>query len=104
MKRHETQTAYALVLKFGLCEEKDRQRFAGRLAEMIRENGMRMTTGFLGTPYLLHALTENGYKARCICLNVANVCDYAALRTFVFIFMYSLEHKVCLFADSCFIL
>ena len=58
---NETQTAYALVLKFGLCEEKDRQRFADRLAEMIRENGMRMTTGFLGTPYLLHALTENGH-------------------------------------------
>ena len=59
---NETQTAYALVLKFGLCEEKDRQRFADRLAEMIRENGMRMTTGFLGTPYLLHALSENGYS------------------------------------------
>ena len=58
---NETQTAYALVLKFGLCEKKDRQRFADRLAEMIRENGMRMTTGFLGTPYLLHALTENGH-------------------------------------------
>ena len=58
---NETQTAYALVLKFNLCEEKDRQRFADRLAEMIRENGMRMTTGFLGTPYLLHALTENGH-------------------------------------------
>ena len=58
---NETQTAYALVLKFGLCEEKDRQRFADRLAEMIRENGMRMTTGFLGTPYLLHALSENGH-------------------------------------------
>ena len=58
---NETQTAYALVLKFNLCEEKDRQRFADRLAEMIRENGMRMTTGFLGTPYLLHALSENGH-------------------------------------------
>ena len=58
---NETQTAYAIVLKFGLCEEKDRQRFADRLVEMIRANGNRMTTGFLGTPYLLHALTENGY-------------------------------------------
>ena len=59
---NETQTAYALVLKFNLCEEKDRQRFADRLAEMIRENGMRMTTGFLGTPYLLHVLSENGHN------------------------------------------
>ena len=58
----ETQTAYVLILYFGLCEEKDRKALAGRLAEMIRENGTRMTTGFVGTPYLLHALTENGYN------------------------------------------
>ncbi len=57
----ETQTAYVLILHFGLCEEKDRQRFADRLAQMIRENGTRMTTGFVGTPYLLHVLTENGH-------------------------------------------
>ncbi len=60
---NETQTAYALILYFGLCEEKDRLRFANRLAEMIRENGTRMTTGFVGTPYLLHALSENGHVA-----------------------------------------
>lgn len=59
---NETQTAYVLVLYFHLCEEKDRARFASRLAAMIRENGTRMTTGFVGTPYLLHALTENGYN------------------------------------------
>ncbi len=57
----ETQTAYALILHFNLCEEKDRQYCADRLASLIRENGGRMTTGFVGTPYLLHALSENGY-------------------------------------------
>ncbi|MBQ8309689.1 MAG: family 78 glycoside hydrolase catalytic domain [Clostridia bacterium] len=57
----ETQTAYVLILYFGLCEECDRRRLADRLAGMIRENGTRMTTGFVGTPYLLHALTENGH-------------------------------------------
>ncbi len=57
----ETQTAYTLILYFRLCEERDRQRFADRLAEMIRENGGLMTTGFVGTPYLLHALTEGGH-------------------------------------------
>ena len=55
----ETQTAYALILYFNLCNENDKQRFADRLAQMIRENGTRMTTGFVGTPYLLHALSEN---------------------------------------------
>jgi alpha-L-rhamnosidase len=57
----ETQTAYTLILYFNLCEEQDRQRFADRLAEMICENGMRMTTGFVGTPYLLHVLSDNGH-------------------------------------------
>lgn len=60
---NETQTAYTLILKFHLCEEKDRQRFADRLAEMIRENGTLMTTGFVGAGYLLHALSENGHTA-----------------------------------------
>ena len=57
----ETQTAYVLILYFGLCTEQDRQSLADRLAQMIRENGTRMTTGFVGTPYLLHVLSENGY-------------------------------------------
>jgi alpha-L-rhamnosidase len=30
------------------------------LVKLIEDNGMRMTTGFLGTPYILHALSENG--------------------------------------------
>ena len=58
---NETQTAYALILYFDLCEEKDRQRFADRLAEMIRENGGLMTTGFVGIPCLLHVLSDNGH-------------------------------------------
>lgn len=57
----ETQTSYVLILAFRLCEEKDRKKLAAALARMIRENGNRMTTGFVGTPYLLHALSENGY-------------------------------------------
>ncbi len=56
-----TQTSLALILKFGLYEESERQGLADALVRMIRENGNRMTTGFVGTPYILHALTENGY-------------------------------------------
>jgi len=54
-----TQTAYALALHFRLCAEP--ARAAARLAEMIKANGTRLQTGFVGTPYLLHALSENGY-------------------------------------------
>ncbi len=57
----DTQTARVLMLHFHLCEEKDRAGLACQLAEMIRKNGTRLTTGFVGTPYLLHALSENGY-------------------------------------------
>lgn len=58
-----TQTALALILVFGLCEENEREGLAARLAEKIRENDGLMATGFVGTPYLLHALSENGYTS-----------------------------------------
>lgn len=56
-----TQTSLTLILRFGLCEEQERKGIAERLVQMIRDNGNRMTTGFVGTPYLLHVLSENGY-------------------------------------------
>lgn len=55
-----TQTAITLILKFGLCEESERKGLVKKLVELIHENGDRMTTGFVGTPYILHALSENG--------------------------------------------
>ncbi|MBQ7880053.1 MAG: alfa-L-rhamnosidase, partial [Clostridia bacterium] len=56
-----TQTSLTLLLQFDLCLPSERQKIAKKLAELIRENGNRLTTGFVGTPYLLHALSENGY-------------------------------------------
>lgn len=56
----KTQTAYVLALHFGLCGS--RQKTIDGLADMIRENGTRLTTGFVGTPYLLHALSDNGRR------------------------------------------
>ena len=56
-----TQTAFTLILSFGLCEESEREDYAARLAQMIRDNGMKMSTGFIGTPYLLHVLSDHGY-------------------------------------------
>ncbi|MBQ8813485.1 MAG: family 78 glycoside hydrolase catalytic domain [Lachnospiraceae bacterium] len=54
-----TQTACAMMLYMELCE--DRQKVADELAELVRENGCRLNTGFVGTPYLLYALSENGH-------------------------------------------
>ena len=55
-----TQTSIVLVLRFGLYEESERQGLIDKLAELIAENDGRMTTGFLGTPHILHVLSQNG--------------------------------------------
>ena len=53
------QTAYVVALDFGLVDNKP--PFAKRLVELIEERGDALATGFVGTPYLLETLTENGY-------------------------------------------
>ena len=55
-----TQTAITLILHFGLCEESEKAALANKLVELIALFGNRMSTGFLGTPYILHALSDNG--------------------------------------------
>lgn len=57
----DTQTAAVLVLHFHLCEERHRFRILKHLVENIRRHGDHLTTGFLGTPYLCHVLSENGH-------------------------------------------
>jgi alpha-L-rhamnosidase len=55
-----TQTAYAMALEFDLLPESMRPVAAGRLAEDVRKFN-HLTTGFLGTPLLCGALSDNGY-------------------------------------------
>ena len=55
-----TQTAITLILHFGLCDDSERAALTEKLVSLIKENGGKMSTGFVGTPYILHALTENG--------------------------------------------
>ena len=54
-----TQTEYVLALHFDLTDKKS--EFAAKLAKMIEQNGNCLTTGFVGTPYLLFALADNGF-------------------------------------------
>ncbi|HOV69606.1 MAG TPA: alpha-L-rhamnosidase C-terminal domain-containing protein, partial [Clostridia bacterium] len=56
---HNTQTAHALALCFDLAQNRD--EIAENLVSLIEKNGNKLSTGFLGTPYLLHALSDNGY-------------------------------------------
>lgn len=55
-----TQTAYVLALHFGLFDEAEIPRAAERLAAEVESRNWHLTTGFLGTPYLLSVLSENG--------------------------------------------
>jgi len=56
-----TQTAYALALWFDLLPEALRPEAARRLAEDVKSFNNHLTTGFVGTPYLCHTLSSNGY-------------------------------------------
>ncbi len=57
-----TQTAYVLALEFDMLPEELRKQAAQRLVENIKSYDNHLTTGFLGTPYLCHALTKWGYN------------------------------------------
>lgn len=56
-----TQTAHVLALIFNLVDGKVKERTADRLVELIKERDYHLSTGFVGTPYLNLALSENGY-------------------------------------------
>lgn len=56
-----TQTAYVLALQFDLLPEPLREGAAKRLVSNIKDYGNHLTTGFLGTPYLCHVLSNYGY-------------------------------------------
>lgn len=60
----DAPTAYALALEFGLVTDPDvRAALARRLAELVREGGYRIGTGFVGTPLVADALTRGGHLA-----------------------------------------
>jgi alpha-L-rhamnosidase len=60
----DSQTAYAVAIAFGLLGNDALIRRAGdRLAELVRDNGYRIGTGFVGTPLICDALTSTGHVA-----------------------------------------
>ena len=57
----DAQTAYALAIVFGLFPDEDTERKAARrLAQLVRDGGNRIGTGFAGTPVISDALTLGG--------------------------------------------
>ncbi len=56
-----SQTSYVLALMFNLLPEELRPKAAGFLVEDIKSRRNHLSTGFLGTPFLCHVLSANGY-------------------------------------------
>ncbi len=56
-----SQTAYVLALYFDLLPEDVRSLAVERLVEEIARDGYHVTTGFVGTPYLCHVLSQHGH-------------------------------------------
>lgn len=55
---YHTQTECVLAIVYDLAE--DMEATVETLRELVHQNGDALTTGFVGTPHLLHALTKGG--------------------------------------------
>lgn len=69
----DTVTAQTLALHFDIVPDRHRQKLAAALNQNVINHGYRVVTGFIGTPFLLYALADNGYfeTARRVLLNNA---------------------------------
>ena len=71
----DSQTAYALALRYALLPEADQRARAGRrLAKLVRYAGYRIATGFVGTPIVCDALCYAGEAASAYELLVQEEC------------------------------
>jgi alpha-L-rhamnosidase len=58
----DTQTAYALAIVFGIANDPHLvEQMGKRLAWLVRRDGHRIGTGFVGTPHVLDALVRTGH-------------------------------------------
>ena len=70
----DATTVYALAVAFGLLEGDLRERAGERLAELVREGGHRIQTGFAGTPFVTDALTLTGHLDDAYALLLQREC------------------------------
>jgi alpha-L-rhamnosidase len=57
-----SQTSYVLALHMNLLSQKGRAIAAEKLVEDIKAHDWHLTTGFLGTPYLMLELSNSGHS------------------------------------------
>lgn len=55
-----TQTAHILALYFNLVPAAFKERTVNTLVDLLKEHDGHLVTGFVGTPYFCHALSQNG--------------------------------------------
>ncbi|TIC85475.1 alpha-L-rhamnosidase [Nocardioides sp. GY 10127] len=71
----DAPTAYALALRFDLVlDARRRQGLSDRLAELVRRDGYRIGTGFVGTPLVADALVEGGHVRQAARLLLQTEC------------------------------
>ena len=59
---NDAETAYALAIAFDLLPTAEQRQHAGdRLAELVRDSGYQIRTGFVGTPLICDALCSTGH-------------------------------------------
>lgn len=57
----QTQTAHIIALYFGLTPEEYKEQTVRELLELLEKENGHLVTGFVGTPYFTHALSQNGH-------------------------------------------
>jgi alpha-L-rhamnosidase len=57
-----TQTAHIIALHFSLVSGKAKEKVTKGLLALLEERKGHLVTGFIGTPYFCHALSNNGQK------------------------------------------
>ncbi|TYB64444.1 Bacterial alpha-L-rhamnosidase [Nonomuraea sp. PA05] len=71
----DTPTAYAMALSWDLLPTPGQREAAGaRLADLVRANGFRVATGFVGTPLIADALTDAGHPHLAYRLLLERAC------------------------------
>jgi alpha-L-rhamnosidase len=57
----DSATAYSLAICFDLLEPAQVERAGTRLAQLVAKSGYTVSTGFAGTPFVAHALSQTGH-------------------------------------------
>lgn len=71
----DTQCAYTLSIVFDLAkDEVQMAQFGERLAQLVRDSGWTIGTGFAGTAYILPALTKTGHTEEAYGLFLSTKC------------------------------